>query len=226
MPLPSRSLTSIFRVYNRQKRMLRHPLFVANPTKMRYNAFKTKHTDKCQFVGMIEMIVFITGASHAGKTALAQKLLEKYKYPYLSIDHLKMGLIRSGNTELTPMSDDKDLTAYLWPIVREMVKTAIENKQNLIVEGCYIPFDWQKDFDSEYLEDIKYFCLVMSEKYIRNYFADIKKYANVIENRLGDEWCTIEGVLTDNAEVLALAKKHNANFILIDDQYEINLDLD
>ena len=226
MPLPSWSLISIFPVYNRQKRMLRHPLFVANPTKMRYNAFKTKHTDKCQFVGMIEMIVFITGASHTGKTALAQKLLEKYQYPYLSIDHLKMGLIRSGNTELTPMSDDKDLTAYLWPIVREMVKTAIENKQNLIVEGCYIPFDWQKDFDSEYLESIKYYCLIMSEEYIRNHFADIKKYANVIENRLDDEWCTIESVLTDNAEVLALAKKHNVNFILIDDQYEINIDLD
>jgi len=175
---------------------------------------------------MIEMIVFITGASHAGKTALAQKLLEKYKYPYLSIDHLKMGLIRSGNTELTPMSDDKDLTAYLWPIVREMVKTAIENKQNLIIEGCYIPFDWQKDFDSKYLENIKYYCLIMSEEYIRNHFADIKKYANVIENRLDDAWCTIESVLTDNAEVLALAKKHNANFILIDDQYEINIDLD
>ena len=172
------------------------------------------------------MIILITGASHIGKTALAQKLLEKYKYPYLSIDHLKMGLIRSGNTELTPMSDDKDLTAYLWPIVREMVKTAIENKQNLIVEGCYIPFDWKKDFDSEYLESIKYFCLIMSEKYIRNHFADIKKYANVIENRLDVEWCTIESVLTDNAEVLALAKKHNVNFILIDDQYEINIDLD
>ena len=185
-----------------------------------------KHTDKFQFVGMIEMIVFITGASHTGKTALAQKLLEKYHYPYLSIDHLKMGLIRSGNTELTPMSDDNDLTAFLWPIVREMVKTAIENKQNLIVEGCYIPFGWQKDFDSKYLENIKYYCLVMSEEYIRNHFADIKKYANVIENRLDDEWCTIESVLTDNAEVLALAKKHNANFILIDDQYEINIDLD
>ena len=172
------------------------------------------------------MIILITGASHTGKTALAQRLLEKYRYPYLSIDHLKMGLIRSGNTELTPMSDDKDLTAYLWPIVREMVKTAIENKQSLIVEGCYIPFDWQKDFDPEYLENIKYYCLVMSQQYIRNHFADVKKYANVIENRLDDEWCTIESVLTDNAEVLALAQKHNANFILIDDQYEINIDLD
>ena len=171
------------------------------------------------------MIILITGASHTGKTVLAQKLLEKYKYPYFSIDHLKMGLIRSGNTELTPM-DDNELTEYLWPIVCEMIKTAIENKQNLIIEGCYIPFDWQKDFNSEYLENIKYFCLVMSEKYIKNHFADIKNYANAIENRVDDEWCTIESVLKDNAEVLALAKKHNVNFILIDDQYEINIDLD
>lgn len=171
------------------------------------------------------MIILITGASHTGKTALAQKLLEKYKYPYLSIDHLKMGLIRSGNTKLTPMSDDKDLTAYLWPIVREIIKTVIENKQNLIVEGCYIPFDWQKDFGSEYLENIKYFCLVMCEEYIRNHFADIKKYAKTIENRLDDEWCTMESVLTDNAKMLDLVQKYNVNYILIEDKYEINIDL-
>ena len=170
------------------------------------------------------MIILITGASHTGKTALAQKLLEKYKYPYLSIDHLKMGLIRSGNTRLTP-TDDNELTQYLWPIVREMIKTAIENKQNLIVEGCYIPLDWQKDFDSKYLENIKYFCLIMSESYIRNHFVDIKKYANTIENRLDDDWCTMESVLADNAEVLSLAKKYNVNYILIEDKYEISIEL-
>ena len=170
------------------------------------------------------MIVLIAGASHTGKTVLAQKLLEKYKHPYLSIDHLKMGLIRSGNTELTPM-DDNSLTEYLWPIVREMIKTAIENKQNLIVEGCYIPFSWQKDFGSEYLENIKYYCLVMSEKYIRNHFADIMKYANTIENRLDDEGCTMESVLEDNKEMLSLAQKHNVNYILIEDKYEISIDL-
>ena len=168
------------------------------------------------------MILLITGASHVGKTALAQRLLEKYQYPYLSIDHLKMGLIRSGNTDLTPMSDDKELTAYLWPIVRELIKTAIENKQNLIVEGCYIPFDWQKDFDDEHLENIRYYCLVMSEKYIKNHFADIKTYANVIEARIDDD-CTIESVLADNAQILALAQKHNVNYILIEDKYEINI---
>ena len=169
------------------------------------------------------MIILITGTSHVGKTALAQKLLEKYKYPYLSIDHLKMGLIRSGNTDLTPMSDDEKLTEYLWPIVREMIKTAIENKQNLIVEGCYIPFDWAKDFEKEYLDNIKYYCLIMSENYIKNHFDDIKKYANTIENRLDDEWCTMENVLAANSHMLTLAQQHNANYILIDDKYEMDI---
>lgn len=170
------------------------------------------------------MIILITGASHTGKTALAQKLLEKYKFPYLSIDHLKMGLIRSGNTTLTPMDDDK-LTEYLWPIVSEIIKTAIENNQNLIVEGCYIPFDWQKDFESEYLKNIKYYCLVMSDEYIKNHFDDIKKYANVVEKRLDDESCTLESVLADNKEILSLAQKYNVNYILIQDKYEINIDI-
>lgn len=91
------------------------------------------------------MIVLITGASHTGKTLLAQRMLEKYKYPCLSLDLLKMGLIRSKNTDLTPEDDDK-LTDYLWPIVREMIKTAVENQQNLIIEGCYIPCGWEKIF--------------------------------------------------------------------------------
>lgn len=171
-----------------------------------------------------QLIIIITGASHTGKTLLAQKLLEKYKYPYLSIDHLKMGLIRSRNTKLTPMSSDSDLTAYLWPIVREMIKTAIENEQNLIVEGCYIPFDWQKDLDAEYLKNIKYYCLIMSQEYIKSHFSDIKKYANVVEKRLDDEWCDMESVLKNNAEMLSLAQKHNVNYILIDDKYEVSID--
>lgn len=170
------------------------------------------------------MIILITGASHTGKTALSQTLLERYKYPYLSIDHLKMGLIRSGNTDLTPMSDDGELTAYLWPIVREMVKTAVENRQNLIVEGCYIPFDWAADFEPDYLEHIRYYCLVMSENYIKNHFAHIKQYANVVEKRLNDEWCTMESVLEDNAAVLELAKEHRVNYVLIDDKYEIDIE--
>ena len=70
------------------------------------------------------MIIILTGASHTGKTLLSQRMMEKYKIPYISIDHLKMGLIRSGNTSLTP-NDDEEMTTYIWPIFREMIKNAI-----------------------------------------------------------------------------------------------------
>ena len=171
------------------------------------------------------MIVLITGASHTGKTALSQKLLEKYQYPYLCIDHLKMGLIRSGHTALTPTSDAGALTSYLWPIVREMIKTAIENGQNLIVEGCYIPFDWAKDFEKEYLNEIQFYCLVMSEQYIANHFDLIKGFANVIEDRKDDEDCTPDALRRDNARMLAQCIRFGAEYILIDDAYGADIEL-
>lgn len=170
------------------------------------------------------MILLLAGASHTGKTALAQRLLEKYHLPYLSIDHLKMGLIRSGQTTLTPTSGDRALTDYLWPIVREMVKTAIENHQNLIVEGCYIPFDWATDFAPEYLPHIKYLCLVMSQGYIRSHFDHIQRYANAVEHRLEDD-CTLESLLRDNAQVLADCKEHQVDYLLIDGEYQVDVEL-
>lgn len=170
------------------------------------------------------MIILIAGTSHTGKTALAQRLLEKYAYPYLSIDHLKMGLIRSGYASLTPSDDDK-LTPYLWPVVREMVKTAIENRQNLIVEGCYIPSHWKNDFEEAYLREIRYFCLVMTENYIRNHFGDIKKYACVVEDRMDDSWYVEDTFLEENARNLEMCKKHGYDYILIDDAYQVDIDL-
>ena len=169
------------------------------------------------------MVILIAGASHTGKTLLAQRLLEKYQYPYLSIDHLKMGLIRSGNTALTPMDDGK-LTDFLWPIVREMVKTAIENRQNLIVEGCYIPFDWQKDFAQEYLREIRYVCLVMSRQYIEDQFEQIRRYGSAIEQRLDDSGLCKEQLIAENESNLKDCKAHGCRYVLIDNDYEIDVE--
>ncbi len=171
------------------------------------------------------MIILITGASHTGKTALAQRLLEKYKYPYLSIDHLKMGLIRSGYTALTPVSDAGMLTQYLWPVVREMIKTAIENGQNLVVEGCYIPFGWAGDFEKEYLEEIRFYCLVMTEKYIEHHFDDIRKFAGIVEDRGEDEGCTPETVRRENAWMLENCIRYGVEYIEIDDAYQVDIEL-
>ncbi len=165
------------------------------------------------------MIVLITGASHTGKTLLAQRILEEYKYPYLSIDHLKMGLIRSGNTALTPV-DDEELTGYLWPIVREMIRTAIENRQNLTVEGCYVPFDWRKDFDERYLPEIMFICLAMTEEYIDSHFDEIRGHASDIEARLDDSYCTLGMLKKDNKRFLEGFREAGEDVALIEKGYE------
>ena len=168
------------------------------------------------------MIILITGASHTGKTLLAQRMLEKYHYPYLSIDHLKMGLIRSGNTRLTP-EDDDELTAYLWPIVREMIKTAIENNQNLIVEGCYIPFDWRQDFDEQYMPSIRFICLAMTDEYIDAHFEEIKEHASDIEPRLDDSSCTIQSLKTDNQVYIQGCRANGEQVTIIDSDHELKM---
>ncbi len=165
------------------------------------------------------MIILITGASHTGKTLLAQKMLEKYGYPYLSIDHLKMGLIRSGNTDLTPEDDDA-LMEYLWPIVREVVKTAIENRQNLIIEGCYIPFDWRRDFDEQYLAHIKFICLAMTAEYIEDHFDEIISHESEVEARLVEADCTIANLTVDNNRYIDGFQNVGERIVLITDDYE------
>ena len=164
------------------------------------------------------MIILITGASHTGKTLLAQRLLEKYRYPYLSIDHLKMGLIRSGNTALGP-EDDASLTEYLWPIVREIMKTAIENRQNLIVEGCYVPADWRADFDEAYLPFIRFICLAMTEAYIDRHFTEIIGHESEIESRLIAADCTPDGLKASNRWYINAFGQTGEELRLIEDDY-------
>lgn len=142
------------------------------------------------------MIVLLTGASHTGKTVLAQRILEKYHFSYLSMDLLKMGLIRSGYTDLRP-EDDEALGSYLWPIVREMIKTAIENKQDLVVEGGYI----------------------------QEHFSDIKAYACEVEKRIDDSWCDKQFLLEENAYYMEMCRRYEYTWILIDEIYQIDLDL-
>ena len=171
-------------------------------------------SNRIQFSG-VAMIILITGASHTGKTLLAQRLLEKYKIPYLSIDHLKMGLIRSGNTKLTP-EDDEALTEYLWPVVREIIKTAIENHQNLIVEGCYVPFNWRKDFSEEYLPLIRFICLAMTDGFIDKHFSDIKRHDSDIESRQDDTESTNDSLKADNHGIIEGFQHFGEQITLID----------
>lgn len=165
------------------------------------------------------VIVLITGATHTGKTLLAQRLLERYRIPYLSMDHVKMGLIRAGRTQLTPQ-DDEQMTGYLWPVIREIVKTAVENEQHLIVEGCYVPAGWERDFSPDYLRDIRFYCLAMTEEYIRAHFDDIKDNACAIERRVDDADLDMSALIAENERYRTDFGGRSGGLLLIDDDYE------
>ncbi len=169
------------------------------------------------------MVILIAGDTHTGKTLLAQKLLEKYRYPYISIDHLKMGLIRSGQSELSADSSDEALTAYLWPIIREMIKTVIENSQHIIIEGCYIPFGWERDFEPKYVEHIKYVCLIFSKAYIEHHLSDILSFEHVIENRMPEK-LEVSKLIATNEYNLEQCILHSYKYILIEYDYQVDAD--
>ena len=169
------------------------------------------------------MVTIITGASHTGKTKLAKMLVEKTGSFCLSIDHLKMGLIRSGNTSLTPY-DDEELTGYLWPILRGMIMTAVENSQDLIVEGCYIPFDWKKDLDDTYLPHIRYICLSMTPEYISSHLGQIISHASDAENRLfPDDDVTADGLISDNLFFARGCEAYGNELLMIEDDWEASV---
>ncbi len=167
------------------------------------------------------MIYLISGASHTGKTNLAQKLMIKYQIPYISMDHIKMGLVRTGLVPDYVEQDDK-MQEVLWPVLREMIKTAVENEQNMIMEGCYLPYNWKEDFETDYLEDIREIYLVMSPEYIEHHFEDIRKYASVIEDRGEDTDCTKEWIMEINREYLENCEKFGCEYKLITDRYDVD----
>ena len=163
------------------------------------------------------MVYLIGGSSHVGKTLLAQKLMERTGYPYTSLDHLKMGFIRSGMTDLT-VEDDLEMRYFMWPFVTGMIKTAIENEQNLILEGCYIPAEWRESFTQEELSSIKCIFIVMSESYIRNHFSEIVNHACEIEHRIDDK-PDMERLISCSEGFRLDCKEYDVPCYVIDDEF-------
>jgi len=192
------------------------------------------------------VVILLGGSSHVGKTLVAQKLMEKLGFPYISLDHLKMGFIRSGMTNLT-VNDDWEMRYWMWPFVAEIVKTAIENHQNLIVEGCYIPHNWKDSFTTpndspkpndstfskttvlepghssvDYMADIRSAFIVMSRSYIEQHFDLIKGYANVIERRLDDSGLDLERLVMCSEGFREDCMANGTPLVEIDEAYDVD----
>lgn len=173
------------------------------------------------------MIIVISGNGYMGKTLMAQSLLEKYKIPYLSIDHLKMGMYR-GNRDcgFTPLDSTEIIGEKLWPILKGIIMTNIENKQSMIIEGCYILPHYLKDFEKTYAEKIISVFLGYSTSYIKeNFESNILKHRSVIEDRgeLHKEeasQATISEYIKENDAFRRRCMEHGARFFEIDSNYE------
>jgi 2-phosphoglycerate kinase len=168
------------------------------------------------------LIILISGNSCTGKTLMSQRLLEKYKIPYLSIDHLKMGLYRGdSNCGFTPLDSAEVIGEKLWPIVKGIIMTNIENNQHLIIEGCYILPHYINDFQKEYSEKIISVFLGFSTKYIKdNFKLKIVKHRNAIESRGYPEEETITEYITEHDEFRRECAKNSVKYFEIDEDYE------
>ena len=170
------------------------------------------------------MVTLIAGGTHTGKTRLAQRVLEAQHVPYLSLDHLKRGLIRSGMTQLTPCSSDEALTQLLWPIAVGILCTAVENGQDLVIEGCYIPFDYKRYVPPAVRAQLQYVCLIFSEAYIRNHLDAIRHHACVIEQRIQPDEIQMDALIRENAHNLRHCRALGCHYIWVDTTYDVDVD--
>ncbi len=162
------------------------------------------------------MILFVHGPTHVGKTVFARELTARTGVSNLSVDLLKMGLIRSGVTRLTP-EDDEALTAFLWPVVREMARTALENRQPLIIEGDYLPEDWRASFEAD--APVAAVGLAMTESGLRARYGDVVRHRHAAEIRRHDA-PLLEELLEAHAQTRARCARTGERLFLIDVGFE------
>ncbi len=155
---------------------------------------------------------------------MAQKLLEKYKIPYLSIDHLKMGLYRANvDCGFTPTDSNEKIEQHLWPIIKGIILTNIENGQNIIIEGCYLFPNRLKEFDEQTLKHIIPVFMGFSENYIKkNFESKIIANMSVIEMK-GENDLPIEAFISGNENLKGLCEESNVPFFEIDGDYETEI---
>lgn len=172
------------------------------------------------------MIVLIGGVSSTGKTLMAKTLLESYKIPYFSIDYLKMGIYRSNpDCGFTPLDRNEVIAEKIWPILREMIKTYIENEQTIVIEGCYLLPRYIKELLDLYPDKIISSVLVFSTDYIRHRFrSHILAYREVAEKR-GIEERPISQFINEHEDLKADCLSIGLDYDEISGDYERDIQL-
>lgn len=169
-----------------------------------------------------DMVILIGGDSHTGKTYLAQRLLERFQIPYTSIDHIKMGLIRGGiPCGFTAVDNDDVITKKLWGVIKGIIDTCLENKQNIILEGCYLP----PDRVACYLEQpVVPVYLGFSSEYINNHFDRIIGMEHIIEHRKFPEERGIYEFIQGSRRIKTACERAGVRYFEIQSDYTKELE--
>lgn len=167
------------------------------------------------------MIILIGGAGCTGKTMLAQRLMERYQIPYMSADHVKMGLVRGWeNCPFTPCDGDETIARYLWTVLEGVVRTNVENEQHLILEGCYIPPEHAVALEKEFPGIVFAVYPVFSREYVMRAYKDgIVAHRSDLEKRGYDEERTPEEIAREHECVCEACRKAGARCVEIDDDH-------
>lgn len=145
------------------------------------------------------MVILLGGVSHSGKTFLSKKLIDKYKIPCTSLDHIKMGMIRGCNDcGFSAVDSDEIIAEKMWGFIEGFIITCLENKQNTILEGCYFPCEKVRKL---LCDDLAVIFIVLSKQYIIENFEKIIKYENVVEDRKFPESREIEFFINENERI-------------------------
>ncbi len=168
------------------------------------------------------MIIIIGGESMTGKTLMAQKLLETYKIPYLSADHLKMGLFRADNNcGFTPDDYNEIIEEKLWPILKGIIETNIENEQSLIIEGCYISPRRVNEFAADCRKHIIPVFMGFSNEYLENNFASgVLKHRSIIERRTEAEERKLGWFIEANEKIKKQCAMNGIRYFEINSDYQ------
>ncbi|MBK1991160.1 adenylate kinase [Campylobacter sp. 2018MI35] len=170
------------------------------------------------------MIFLIAGESHTGKTLLAQKLLELYHYPYISLDHLKMGFLKGIFPKPFEVDEDIKIAKFLYPIIRSIIQTNLENNQNLILEGIYLYPKYINLLKEEFKSKIKHLNLLFSKEYILKNYELIYEKESVIEKRLASEKIILNELIKDHLKLKEECLKYQCNFLEFKENYELEFE--
>lgn len=167
------------------------------------------------------LVILVGGNSCTGKTLMAQTLLLRYHIPYFSLDHLKMGLYKSDrDCGFTPWDPDDSIARHLWPFIRALLGTVIENRQSIIVEGCYLLPGLVTELKEYYPQKIISVFLSFTPRYIRdNFITGIMKHRNIMESR-GEEERPLVRFIKEHEDFQALCAASKVDLFSVDDNYE------